>query len=40
MFFLPAEGNFYDKHGKFLRPDPVQNYNSHMKQADKSDSTT
>ena len=40
MFFLPAEGNFYDKHGKFLKPDPVQNYNSHMKEVDKSDGTT
>jgi len=36
MFFLPAEGNFCDKHGKFLRPAPVQNYNSHIKQVDKS----
>ena len=37
--FLPVEGNFYDKHGKFLRPDPVQNYNSQMKQVHQSQTT-
>jgi hypothetical protein len=40
MFFLPTDGNFYEKHGKFLRPDPVQNYNNCMKQVDKSTNLT
>ena len=40
MLFLPAEGNFYDEHGKSLKPAVVLHYKKHMRKVDESDSMT
>jgi len=34
---LSLEGNFYDEHGKAMKPAMIQNYNRHMRYVDKSD---
>jgi hypothetical protein len=37
MHHLPAEGNFCDEYGNALKPVIVQDYDRHMRYADKSD---
>lgn len=40
MLFLPAERNFYDEHGKYLKLVVVLDYKKHIMKANESDSMT